>query len=453
MKWGVCLTALDDLVMGAATFGLYSLWKATRQARMTVRKTEVAVEGLTDGIETSTAALGATAAQIAGDLSVFARELEGLMIARGAVPRSETDLGDVAAGRLRALRAKETELLDELARRGIDAEAAGAWGGVPPDAIAGESAGSEEDILLLRRLAIVRSAIDEMLYVEPGVVPACLYDVEEVLRRFNTLEQTGIEDLLGATRDTIEGSEAVLREFESLFVARTYRLVDTAALSAGEQEELARLRSSVDLYNQLIAKNTKALSRLQEELLYAHPDAWDGFPGGAASGSGGETESSEARSGDPVQVVPKSARIARSLRRTDISAILVNHAALLGINRYYQRERLRAEKRIASLTHAAVEEPGVVPGTLEETRLTIARFRTEGQPRLELLIDNLNEALVASRNVAARTDRVLARAETVSALIPQNPLVLWIGGALILGLAAAVLVVLLILLVRLVLVL
>ncbi len=445
--------ALDDLVMGVATFGLYNLWKATRQARETVRKTGVAVEGLTDGIETSTAALGATAAQIAGNLSVFSRELESLMIARRAVPRSETDLGDVASGRLRALRAKEAELLDELARRGIDAEAAGAWGGFFGDAVAGEAAGSQEDIRLLGRLAVTRSAIDEILYAEPGVVPACLYDVEEVLRRFNTLEQTGIEDLLGATRDTVEGSEAVLRELEGLLVIRTYRPVDTAALSAGEQEELARLRSSVDLYDRLITKNTKALSRLQEDLLHAHHDDWDGFPGGAASGSVGEMSSAEVRSRDPVQVVPKSARIAGSLRRADISALLVNHAALLGINRYYERERLRAEKRIASLTHVAVGESGVLPGTLEETRLMIARLHREAQPRLELLIDNLNETLVASRIITARTDRILAKVEAVSALIPLNGLPLRIAGALILGLAAAILVVLLILLVRLVLVL
>jgi hypothetical protein len=457
------------LVLGVATFGLYNIWKATRQARKTVQKTGVAIEGFTDDIETSAAALGATVVRVADDLSLFVGELENLMVARRAFPRSETDLRDTEVERLRALRAVETELLDELAERGVDAEAAGARSDISGAAVPGNKAELQETVRLLSRLAIVRSAIDEVLYAEPGVVPACLYDIEEALKRFNTLEQTGIEDLIATTRSTFEESEAVLKEIEHLLVVRTYKPVDVAALSAEEREELARLRSSVDLYDRLIGKNAKTLIRLQEELLHAHLEEWSGFPGAPPSGREGWHADEVKRSDmllpcvaktagaglplrNPVQSMPEGARIAGSLHRTDISALLGNHAALLGVNRYYERERLMAEKRIASLTRVPCEEPGVIPGTLEEMGAAIARFRVEGQPRLELLLDNLNLALTESRSTTSRIDRILAAAEAVSDYVLHHSLLFKIGAVVLVGLVSAILVFILIWLVRVVLV-
>lgn len=421
--------ALDDLVLGIATAGLYNLWKATRRTREAVRNTGASIEGITDDLGDSAAATAAAMAQIAGDLTQFVGELEGLMTVRGSHLRSEDELLDAEVGRLRLLRATEQELLDALARRGVDAEAAGAW----RDAL--RKSESAETLRLLGRLAIVRGALDDLLYAEPGVVPACLYDLEEALTRFTMFEQTGIEDLIATARDTAAESGVVLADLAGLLVARTYRPVDPAALSPEAREELGRLRSSRDLYDRLLERNTNVLAGLQEELLQVHPDEWDGHPDRSPE--------------NPVTLMPKGARIARSLHRTEISAYLGNHAALIAINQYYERERLRVEKRIASLTHVPVEEPGVIPVTLEETRLAIERFRVEGQPRLELLIDNLNAALAASKGTAARTERILATVEAAAAWIPKNPLLFTIGAALLLAIVAAILVVLLILLVRL----
>jgi hypothetical protein len=481
---GVYLTALDDWVLGIATFGLYNLWKATRQARVTVQKTGTAIEGITDDIGTSAAVVGTSIFQVAGDLMIFVRELEELMTVRGTVPRNEEELWDAEVERLRTLREKEKELLDELTKRGVDRETAGTWSDIFSGNVPVEAAESNEKIQLMSKLSIVRSAIDEMLYAEPGVVPTCLYDVEEALTRFNMLEQTGIEELLFTTRNTVEESEAFLKEVEKLIVVRKWKPVDAADLSAEEREELARLQSSLKLYERLIEINSKALIRLQEELLLAYPEEWNCFldaaplePSGATGETGdepkggergGEMERSCDRPGtdppymrriagtgiitrNPEKFMPKGVRIARSLHRTEISAFLGNHAAFLGVNQYYERERLKVEKKIALLTRVPVEEPGVIPGTLEEMRQSIARFRIEGQPRLEILLDNLNEMLIESRRATARTDRILEKVEALSDFACLNAFRLKIGAAVFLGLVLTILVVILILLVKLVL--
>lgn len=427
-----------------ASIGLYNLWRATHQVRKTVRSTGMAVEGITGGVGDRAAEAETAFSSAVHNLLSFISELEDLVAVRDTGLRGEDELLDADVRRLSALRAKERELLEELARYGA---------GAPP--------APEEKALTESKLAIVQSAIHGILdAAEPGVIPTGLYDARAVLERFNTLEQPEIEEIFAATLGNLAGFESVLGEVEKLFAVRRDTAVDPAGLSKEEQDELARLRSSLALYDRLIERTTRATIRLQEDLLRAYPE--EGVMRTPASSGTRGRGASAARAGpeNPIPVLPgeqhpapglrppKSVRIARVMGRTDITAVLANLAAMQGINRYYERERLKVEKKIARLLSAPVDEPGVLPRSLDEMRLTVERFRVGGQPRLEVLADNLNEAITESRTAAASANRTFGAVQRFTDDLMANRLLIVVGIGVFAALVLAILVVILIILVE-----
>ncbi|RXE57221.1 hypothetical protein ABH15_03680 [Methanoculleus taiwanensis] len=435
---------LDDMLYDIASIGLYNLWKATHQVRKTVRSTGMAVEEITGGIGDRAADAETAFSSAVHNLLSFISELEDLVAVRDGSFRGEDELLDVDVRRLSALRVKERELLEELARYGE-----------------GEPPAPEEKALAESKLAIVRNAIHGILdAAEPGVIPTGLYDARAVLERFNTLEQPEIEEIFAATLGNLAGFESVLGEVEKLFVVRRDTVVDPAGLSKEKQDELARLQSSLILYDRLIEKTTRATIRLQEELLRAYPEEavvrTPVPPGtrerGASAVRAGSETPHPVLPGEqhpaPGLRPPKSVRIARVMGRTDITAVLANLAAMQGINRYYERERLKVERKIARLLSAPVDEPGVLPRSLDEMRLTIERFRVSGQPRLEMLVDTLTEVITESRTAAANTNRTFEVACRFADGLSRNRLLLVIGFGVFAALLLASLVVLLIILVE-----
>ncbi len=260
---------------------------------------------------------------------------------------------------------------------------------------------------------------------------------------------------------TSQALESVLNEVEKLFVIRRDTAVDPAGLPKEKQDELARLQTSLALYDRLIEKTTRATIRLQEELLRAYPGEAAVMETSPTSGAR-ERGESDNRAGSekpnpalpgerhPARALrpPKSVRIARVVGRTDITAVLANLTAMQGINRYYERERLKVEKKIVRLVSVPVDEPGVLPRSIDEMRLTIERFRIGGQPRLEILADNLNEAITESRTAAANTNRSYEAVYRFADGVSENRLLLVIGAGIFAVLVLAILVVLLIILVE-----
>lgn len=426
---------LDDMLYDIASIGLYNLWKATHQVRKTVRSTGMAVEEITGGVGDRAADAETAFSSAVHNLLSFISELEDLVAVRDGSFRGEDELLDVDVRRLSALRVKERELLEELARYGE-----------------GEPPAPEEKALAESKLAIVRNAIHGILdAAEPGVIPTGLYDARAVLERFNTLEQPEIEEIFAATLGNLAGFESVLGEVEKLFVVRRDTVVDPAGLSKEKQDELARLQSSLILYDRLIEKTTRATIRLQEELLRAYPEeavVRTPVPPGTRERENPHPVLPREQHPAPGLRPPKSVRIARVTGRADITAVLANLAAMQGINRYYERERLKVEKKIARLLSVPVDEPGVLPRSLDEMRLTIERFRVGGQPRLEIIADNLNEAITESRTAAASANRTFGAFQRFADDLTANRLLLVIGFGVFAALLLASLVVLLIILVE-----
>jgi hypothetical protein len=57
-------------------------------------------------------------------------------------------------------------------------------------------------------------------YNEPGLIPITLYNVNEVIERFNTIEQPKIEDILDSVDRTMDETAEVMEQVKKLFVVK-----------------------------------------------------------------------------------------------------------------------------------------------------------------------------------------------------------------------------------------
>ncbi len=86
---------------------------------------------------------------------------------------------------------------------------------------------------------------------------------------------------------------------------------------------------------------------------------------------------------------PYGARISASLS-TKFDGYQRNYDFMKAQKAFYARQSLKLDKAYEKVANKWVEVPGVIPGTLEELHGVLKRVKTEEQPRIDLLLDNLN---------------------------------------------------------------
>ncbi|AFV24951.1 hypothetical protein Mpsy_2750 [Methanolobus psychrophilus R15] len=86
---------------------------------------------------------------------------------------------------------------------------------------------------------------------------------------------------------------------------------------------------------------------------------------------------------------PHGARISASLS-TKFDGYQRNYDSMKAQKAFYARQAQKLDKKYEKLANKWVEVPGVIPGTLEELHGVLKRVRTEEQPRIDILLDNLN---------------------------------------------------------------
>ncbi len=467
----------DDWVFGALTGGLYNVGKTAYKAGEAAEQAGDAVEEIADGAGTALAAIGSTVTKLGKDLSSFLKELEELITIKRVAPRSEDDLWDEEVERLKALRQRESELAAELAALGgqdtdtswIESFWGSIFGGV-----------SYEELELRTKLAVVRNAINEILYEEPGVIPTGVHNLNQILERFNTLEQPRVEQILDSLDDNLDSSNEIMQEVKKLFVIKTWRAVAMVDIPEHKHKELEVLEASLLRFDHLIVKNTAVAGQLQQAMVEAHPAefqmiknigrqfkvsgvltagtpvagaamaaAGDGPAAGASlyAGPAAHADSLEHGAGLPRKVwtggpsvalkgkvstiaaQPMALSVATALNQNAVAAYLGNFQAVDGRLRFYQRERLKIEKAIWHIKWVPVEEPGVIPKILEEVRATLARFRTESQPRVEGILDSVNTNLQGSAAVLTSVNKSLGSLQGALDFLSKYSLVVKIGAA------------------------
>jgi hypothetical protein len=478
--------AWDDVIFGVATGGLYNVGKTVYKAGKAADAAGDALEEISDGAGTALAAIGSTITKLGKDMSSFLKELEELITIKRVAPRSEDDLWDEEVERLSALRQREAEMLAELqALEAADDDRS--WFDSLFDSIFG--GGRYEELVVRTKLAVVRSAIHEILYEEPGVIPTSIHNLQLILERFNTLEQPRLEEILDSFNDNLEVFEEIQQEVKKLFVVKTWKAVVLAELSEKKRKELAVLEASLANVDTLIEKNSALSAGLQQALVQAQPAMFkmakvigtsSGLGGGAGDNPGhpptpgGSSEAGSAAGGDrlgkyqpalravlpsglsfalkgkvaAIAAQPMAVSVATALNQNAVAAYLDNHHVIEGRVRYYLRERIRVEKAIHRIKWVPVEEPGVIPKILEEIRQTIARLRTEGQPRVEAVLDSVNAAVVEATEVLSNLNESLQSVQGAFDFLAKYSKYIKIGLAVAGGLILLILLMGLIVLVR-----
>ena len=470
--------AWDDVVFGVLTGGLYNVGKTAYKAGEAADQAGDAVEEIADGAGSALAILGSTVNKLGKDISSFIKELEELLTIKRITPRDEDDLWDEEVERLNKLRALEADLLDELEALGASDDDEG-WSGSFWGALFGGVFDDLEnyfkELAIRTKLAVVRQAIHEILYEEPGVVPTSLHNVQQILERFNTLEQPRLEDILDSVDDNLEQSEEILKEVKKLFVIKTWQAVPDSNLTDIQRVELEALEASLANYNQLITKNSTVSLQLQDALVHAQPETFQmakmigttlGSNGGSGNNPGDHlsnpspTIKGGGSAGDnptlshhmhramlpsgpsialrgkvsTIAAQPMAASVATALKQNTVSAYLDNYHRIEGRVRYYVRERFKIEKAIYRMKWVAVEEPGVIPKTLEEIRGILERLRTEAQPRVEVLLDNVSATVLETKEVLTNVNTSLESVQGAFAFLNQYSLYIKIGLAVAGGL-------------------
>lgn len=475
--------AWDDVVFGVLTGGLYNVGKTAYKAGEAADQAGDAVEEIADGAGSALAILGSTVNKLGKDISSFLKELEELLTIKRITPRDEDDLWDEEVERLNKLRQLESDLLDELQALGASDDDEG-WSGSFWGALFGGVLDDLEDyfkeLAIRTKLAVVRQAIHEILYEEPGVIPSGLHNVQLILERFNTLEQPRLEDILDSVDDNLEQSEEILKEVKKLFVVKTWQAVPDVEITGPLRVELEALEASLANYDQLITKTSNVSIQLQDALVNAQPGVFQmakmigtsmeasgnpgNNPGDHLSNPGASNKGGGSVSGNPtvgshhmhravlpsgpnvalrgkvstIAAQPMAASVATVLKQNTVSAYLDNYNMIEGRVRYYMRERFKIEKAIYRIKWVAVEEPGVIPKTLEEIRGILERLRTEAQPRVEVLLDNVSATVLETKDVLANVNTSLESVQGAFAFLDQYSLYIKIGLAVAAGLTLGI---------------
>ncbi|MDW7731236.1 MAG: hypothetical protein SCH66_02275 [Methanolobus sp.] len=94
---------------------------------------------------------------------------------------------------------------------------------------------------------------------------------------------------------------------------------------------------------------------------------------------------------------PHGARISASLS-TKFDGYQRNYDLLKAQKAFYHRQTLKLDKRYELLSNEWVDEPGVVPKTLDELHGVLSNLRTEEQPRIDMFLDTLNTNIPQTLN-------------------------------------------------------
>jgi len=489
--------AWDDWLFGIASGGLYNLGKTAYKAGKAADQAGDAIEEVAESVGETLSIIGMTFTELADELNSFVNELEDLLTTERVTPRTDDELWDEELARLNLLRQRQTDLTAELEAFG-EMEMPSTW----YEWLSFNWAEYTEYIMVRGKLSVVNNAIREILYQEPGVIPTAIYDFKEVLERFNTLEQPRIEAIMDVTEDSIEEATEILTEVHKLFVVTRWKKV--TEFSPVVQSELERLEATLSVYDTLIGRNKRIAEQLRTPLVAVHPEGVilpsaargvsksdltpemvitdfgivkepglktdlpektvrgtgeapagvvhretigkTGIPAGRVSAVMEATFMGRITKEKALTARPVGETLGSVIRTPEVNAYLGSHNTVTGRIRYLERERLKIEKGIYRIKWEKVEEPGVIPKTLDETHRIMNRFRTEEQPRIEIVLDSVNDTILESKNLLVNVNESLNKSQGWFDFLAtyRTPILILcgIGGLLIFATMIALLVVL-----------
>ncbi len=108
----------------------------------------------------------------------------------------------------------------------------------------------------------------------------------------------------------------------------------------------------------------------------------------------------------PAMVVPQGAKVSAHLN-TKFDGYAQVCSFYKAKNGFFEREVSKLERMEDLIRYRWEETPGVVPRTLEQAHDVLDRFHDEEQPRVEAVLDNLNENLGESKETFSKVNDTL----------------------------------------------
>lgn len=101
---------------------------------------------------------------------------------------------------------------------------------------------------------------------------------------------------------------------------------------------------------------------------------------------------------------------------------------------FYFRKGLKLERKYEKLANRWEETPGIIPKTLDEVHGVLKNVRTEEQPRIDLLLDNVNATLEEAKGTVEKANDTMDSVKNALSILDFDTKYLKIGGMVIGGL-------------------
>ena len=116
---------------------------------------------------------------------------------------------------------------------------------------------------------------------------------------------------------------------------------------------------------------------------------------------------------------PHAARISASLN-TKYDGFQKNYEFLKAQTAFYERQLLKLDRSFELLTYRLEDEPGVIPQTLDEVHGVLEHLHSEEQPRIDAVLDTLNENLEGSKETITTLKENLEESKEAISTLKEN---------------------------------
>ncbi|MDY0387603.1 MAG: hypothetical protein RBT65_10850 [Methanolobus sp.] len=130
---------------------------------------------------------------------------------------------------------------------------------------------------------------------------------------------------------------------------------------------------------------------------------------------------------------PHGAKVSASLS-TKFDGYQRNYDLMKAQKAFYFRQSLKMEKKYERISNKWIEEPGIIPKTLDELHGVLENVRTEEQPRIDLLLDNVNITLVEAKVTVQKANDTMDSVKNALSILDFDTKYLKMGGMVIGGL-------------------
>ncbi|MDY6932068.1 MAG: hypothetical protein SVJ22_09175 [Halobacteriota archaeon] len=351
----------------------------------------------------------------------------------------------------------------------------------------------------------IEKEIHEILYNEPGILPTTVYNVKETIERFNTIEQPKIEDILDTVDENLVESRDILKEVKKLFVTETKEPIDIGTLPSIQQEKLEILENEYSVLESVLSNDLVVAKKFLDLKAEEQPGLLEMLTETASNGdfqkaslkdviSSGKdrdialeakapiasrdiTDASIAnvKEDSPVTVTDKIKSpkldlvssgvyvegIVPNFSKATMQPNIVKIMSGFTENKYYaynnkygfqkaiikqnEIDLSKVKWKIDGIKYKTVETPGVIPTTLQEIKEILERFNSEEQPRIEDILDSINDNLVESKEAMGKVNTAFG---WISDFASKHERLVKIAGGVALGALALTLVLIPILIIR-----